>query len=65
MIYRNGVKLNLSNAITATELNVSNVLTIGKVALTANYLNGYMDDLRIYTGTVLTQDQINQIYIIF
>jgi len=62
MIYRNGVKLNLNNAITTTELNLSNILTIGKIALTSSYLNGYMDDLRIYTGTVLNQDQINQIY---
>lgn len=61
-IYRNGVKLSVSNSL-SLPLNCNNILTIGKYAAGAtNFYNGYIDDLRIYTGIVLSQAQITELY---
>ena len=61
-LYRNGVKLNVSNPLSDPCI-CNNVLTIGKYGgASSDYFNGYMDDLRVYTGRVLSQAQITEIY---
>ena len=62
MIYRNGVKLALKSAIALGQPNPNNILTIGKGYSNLYYFNGYIDDLRVYTGIVLSQTQISYIY---
>ena len=62
MIYRNGVKLTLTKPIASGQLNVNTNLKIGALYNNNFPYYGYMDDFRIYTGTVLTEDQINTIY---
>ena len=61
-IYRNGVKITVSNSISSSQPIPTNVLTIGALNNNTYYFNGFMDDLRIYTGTALTQNQINDLY---
>ena len=64
LLYRNGVLLSTSsNIITAGLTGFENAnFSIGATNTNANYFNGYMDDLRIYTGSLLTQEQISDIY---
>ena len=66
IIYRNGIKEELTSPIIPNQpLNINTTFTIGKLARTTGlvyYYPGYIDDLRVYTGTVLNQDQINKIY---
>jgi hypothetical protein len=62
-IYRNGVKIAISNAIsTSGDLTVNNDMNIGRRTYGDGYINGYVDDLRIYTGKVLDQEEITRIY---
>ncbi len=61
MIYRNGVKLNVINPI-ITPLNCNHVLKIGTRFQNNIWYNGNIDDLRVYTGRVLNQAQINELY---
>jgi hypothetical protein len=61
-LYRNGVKLNVSNPLSDPCI-CNNVLTIGKYGgASSDYFNGYMDDLRVFTGIVLSQAQITELY---
>jgi hypothetical protein len=63
MIYRNGVKLTLNNPTTTiTSFSVNTNFYISKMNYDGRYYEGYIDDLRIYTGVVLSQAQINEIY---
>ena len=65
IIYRNGVKLTLTgNVIENVPYIPNNTFSIGKVGFVSGYFwyNGYIDDLRVYTGVVLTQAQINELY---
>jgi hypothetical protein len=65
IIYRNGVKLTLTGTVIENISYIpNNTFSIGKVGFSSGYFwyNGYIDDLRVYTGTVLSQAQINEIY---
>ena len=61
-IYRNGVKLNLTNPTAGGQSAVSTRYSIGAVSYIGNFYTGNIDDLRVYTGKVLSQAQINEIY---
>jgi hypothetical protein len=61
-IYRNGVKLTLTGSIVNSQTSPNNTFCIGKFGLGNYYYNGYIDDLRVYTGVVLSQAQINELY---
>ena len=61
MIYRNGVKINLNLSIAGGQPNPNNNFRIGSY-IGNRFYNGFLDDVRVYTGTVLTQNQINTIY---
>ena len=61
MIYRNGIKI--TSSISSSQPIPNNNLKIGSLDNNAFGYNGYLDDLRIYTGTVLTQEEITRIYI--
>ena len=63
IIYRNGV--NVAEGIaSASYTPTTHNYRIGGLYLnnTQKYFNGYIDDFRIYTGLVLTQAQITQLY---
>ena len=63
IIYRNGVKLTLSGTIIPNGQYIpNNILTIEKIGSTGYFYNGHIDDLRVYTGKVLTQEEITAIY---
>jgi hypothetical protein len=61
MIYRNGIKLELTGATALGQPNPNNNFRIGQL-LNGYWYNGNVDDLRIYTGVVLSQAQITEIY---
>jgi len=63
-IYRNGVKLILSLSIANGQTNPNTNIIIGKLGTSGNtyYFNGYIDDLRIYRGLILTDAQITELY---
>jgi hypothetical protein len=61
-LYRNGIKLTVNYPI-SVPLNCNNVFAIGRFqGGSTEYYNGYVDDLRVYTGTVLTEFEITRIY---
>ena len=63
IIYRNGVKLTLQTPFLKVSTLIDNSIIIGRVSYNSSrYFNGYIDDLRIYTGKVLTDIQITTIY---
>jgi hypothetical protein len=62
MIYRNGIKIQISNAISPSPLIPNTNFLIGGVNTTTFSFHGYIDDLRVYTGNVLSQTQINELY---
>lgn len=62
-IYVNGVMESSSDGTSGNIRNVDPakyVLDIGRIPSSYRFLNGYIDDLRIYWGTALTTDQIRQ-----
>jgi hypothetical protein len=62
MIHRNGIKIQISNAISPSPLIPNTNFLIGGVNTTTFSFHGYIDDLRVYTGNVLSQTQINELY---
>jgi hypothetical protein len=62
IIYRNGVKIDITPKYSTGDLSVSNVLSICKLNLTSNCFNGNMDDRRNFTAEVLSQEEITRIY---
>ena len=63
-IYRNGNKEALTGAETTNgQLNTTSSIFIGNFYNVGFNFNGYIDDLRVYTGKVLTADEINRIYL--
>jgi hypothetical protein len=62
MIYRNGVKLTLIKPLAGGQLNINTNFRIGALYTNSYYYSGYIDDLRVYTGVVLSQAQITELY---
>jgi hypothetical protein len=61
-IYRKGIKLTLTNSF-SVPINCSNNFKIGSYSrYPATFYNGCIDDFRIYTGRVLSQAQITELY---
>jgi hypothetical protein len=63
-IYRNGVRLSLSSPIASAQTIPDTTISIGKLGSPGIGFpfNGYIDDLRIYKGLILTQEQILTLY---
>ena len=64
-VYRNGVKLSMTSPYANQSMNMNTNFKIARLARTGaplSWFNGNMDDLRIYKGVVLSEDQINQLY---
>ena len=62
-IYRNGVKLSITNEISTGKQTANNYIIFGALEGfgTQMYI-GNIDDYRLYTGKVLDQEEISRIY---
>jgi hypothetical protein len=63
-VYRNGVRLSLSIPTAGAQTIPDTTISIGKLGSPGIGFpfNGYIDDLRIYKGLILTQEQILTLY---
>lgn len=61
-IYRNGVKLTNQYSILPVAMALNSNFQIASMVSAANWYNGYIDDFRVYKNTVLSQDQIDELY---
>jgi hypothetical protein len=63
-VYRNGVRLSLSIPTAGAQTNPDTAISIGKLGSPGIGFpfNGYIDDLRIYKGLLLTDTQIIELY---
>jgi hypothetical protein len=60
IIYRNGLLVKVGNS--GGSLNTTNILTLGYFSGFPAYYGGGVDDLRIYSGLVLSGTQVSELY---